>query len=165
MENLKKKNINTEDLIKIINSVKKNKGFKIHNATKVFQALRIIVNKEITELIFGLINSFKILPVGGMIVVITFHSIEDKIVKFFFKNYSELKNSSRYIPLKSQNQKLFKLIDKKPILPSARETTINPPSRSAKLRYAIKVSDKGDFSDFLNKFNYLVSIEDLAKKL
>ena len=80
----KNKNIQTEDLVKIINSVKKKKYSKIHNATKVFQSLRIIVNNEISELIYGLINSFKILPIGGIIVVITFHSIEDKIVKFFF---------------------------------------------------------------------------------
>ena len=80
----KNKNLNTEDLIKIINSVKKYKNSKIHNATKVFQALRIFVNQEISELIYGLINSFKILPVGGVIAVVTFHSIEDRIVKFFF---------------------------------------------------------------------------------
>ena len=68
----------------IINIIKKKKYSKTHNATKVFQALRIFVNKEISELIYGLINSFKILPLGGIIVVVTFHSIEDKIVKFFF---------------------------------------------------------------------------------
>ena len=57
----KNKNIQTEDLVNIINSVKKRRFSKIHNATKVFQALRIIVNKEISELIYGLINSFKLL--------------------------------------------------------------------------------------------------------
>ena len=81
----KSKNIQTEDLVNIINSVKKKKFSKIHNSTKVFQALRIIVNNEISELIYGLINSFKLLPVGGVVAIVTFHSIEDKIVKFFFE--------------------------------------------------------------------------------
>ena len=94
----KNKNIQTEDLVNIIDSIKKKKFSKIHNATKVFQALRIVVNSEISELVYGLINSFKILPVGGVIVIVTFHSIEDQIVKFFLKNYSENKNVSRYLP-------------------------------------------------------------------
>ena len=96
---LRKNNeIKTEDLVKIIDKVKKNKFSRIHNSTKAFQALRIFVNKEISELMYGLINSFKILPIGGIIVVITFHSLEDKIVKYFFKNYSEIINASRYLP-------------------------------------------------------------------
>ena len=159
------KNLTTEDLVKIINSVKRKNNSKIHNATKVFQALRIFVNQEISELIYGLINSFKILPIGGIIVVVTFHSIEDKIVKFFFKNYSENKNASRYLPNNLQHKNLFKLIEKKPILPSLKETKINPPSRSAKLRYAIKIADKGDFIEFLKKFDYLIEIENLNKQL
>ena len=87
----KVKSLNTQDLVNIINSIKKNPKKKIHNATKVFQALRIFVNEEISQLIYGLINSFKLLPIGGIMVIITFHSIEDKIVKYFFKNYSEKK--------------------------------------------------------------------------
>ena len=161
----KKKNIQTEDLVNIINSVKKKKYSKIHNATKVFQALRIIVNNEISELIYGLINSFKILPIGGMIVIVTFHSIEDKIVKFFLKNYSENTKVSRYLPLKDEKKSLFKLINKKPILPSKKELKLNPASRSAKLRYGIKINHNYDFSEFINKFNYLLETESLYKKI
>ncbi len=161
----KNKNIQTEDLVNIINTVKKRRFSKIHNATKVFQALRIIVNKEISELIYGLINSFKLLPVGGVIVIVTFHSIEDKIVKFFLKNYSENKNSSRYLPLKKENKHLFKLIEKKPIVPSKKEISLNSPSRSAKLRYATKLNNNSDFSELVQKFNYLLEIENLSKKL
>ena len=54
--------------------------------------------KEISELINGLINSFNLIPTGGIIAVVSFHSIEDRIVKFFFKHYSEQRNSSRYLP-------------------------------------------------------------------
>ena len=158
----KNKNLQTEDLVNIINSIKKKKFSKIHNATKVFQALRIVVNSEISELIYGLINSFKILPVGGVIVIVTFHSIEDQIVKFFLKNYSENKNVSRYLPSREEKKNLFKLIDKKPIIPHKEEITINPASRSAKLRYGIKLNNHFDFSEFIKKFNYLLEVEKLV---
>ena len=161
----KKKNLNTKDLVDIINKAKKNSNSKIHNATKSFQALRIFVNEEISELIYGLINSFKLLPIGGGIAVVTFHSIEDKIVKYFFKYYSEKNKTSRYLPDLSEKEILFNLVNKKPILPSISEIKLNPPSRSAKLRYAIKIKDSENFEDFLNKFNYLLEIEDLKKKI
>ena len=161
IENRKTKIIETEDLIKIINNSKKFKKLKIHNSTKVFQALRIFVNKEISELIYGLINAYKLLPVGGIIAVVTFHSLEDKIVKFFFKHYSEIKNSSRYLPNNVSGIKCFNLKHKKPITPSLDELKINPQSRSAKLRYAIKISENCEFNEFIKKFKYLTDIENL----
>ena len=157
----KKKTIKTEDLVKIIDSVKKYQKTKIHNSTKVFQALRILVNKEISELINGLIKSFNLIPIGGIIAVVTFHSIEDKIVKFFFKHYSEQRNSSRYLPEAKVSEKCFKLINKKPILPSSSEINLNPPSRSAKLRYGIKTSNNCNFNEFKEKFRDLINIEAL----
>ena len=153
--------IKTEDLVQIIDSVKKYQKSKIHNSTKVFQALRILVNKEISELINSLIHSFSLVPIGGIIAVVTFHSIEDKIVKFFFKHYSEKKNSSRYMPNEEVSKKCFKLINKKPILPSFNEIKQNPPSRSAKLRYGIKINETCDFSDLREKFKYLTDVEEL----
>ena len=88
----KNKNINTEDLVKIINSAKKYKNYKIHNATKVFQALRIFVNNEISELIYGLIYAAKVVDEGGIIATVSFHSLEDKIIKYFFRSLSEAKS-------------------------------------------------------------------------
>ena len=160
-EKRKDKTIKTEDLVQIIDNVKKYQKTKIHNSTKVFQALRILVNKEISELINGLINSFNLIPTGGIIAVVSFHSIEDRIVKFFFKHYSEQRNSSRYLPETEIPEKCFKLVNKKPILPSSSEIKKNPPSRSAKLRYGIKTNDKCDFSEFREKFRNLINIEDL----
>ena len=161
-----KKNILTHDLVSIIDRAKGYKKAKIHNATKTFQALRIFVNKEISELIYGLINSFKLLPVGGIIVVVTFHSIEDKIVKYFFKNYSEIKNNSRYYPESNNKIKLlFKLANNKPIYPNQSEIKKNPPSRSAKLRYGIKIRESSDFNDFISKFESLLKIENLSNEL
>ena len=157
----KTKIINTEDLIKIVDSTKRFKYSKINNSTKIFQALRIFVNKEISELINGLINAFYLIPVGGIIAVVTFHSIEDKIVKFFFKNYSEIKNSSRYVPIREDNIRCFNLQNKKPITPSSEEIKLNPPSRSAKLRFAVKIKNECNFEEFINKFKELTDIEDL----
>ena len=152
--------IDTKNLVKIIESIKKINTRK-NNSTKIFQALRIFVNREITELINGLINAYNILPIGGLIVVVTFHSIEDKIVKFFFKEYSEITNSSRYLPKNLSAKKYFNLTNKKPIIPSSNEIKINPPSRSAKLRFAYKSEDGCDFKKFVDNFNYLTDIENL----
>jgi len=161
----KNKKIQTQDLVNIVNSVKKKKYSKTHNATKVFQAIRIIVNNEISELIYGLINGFKLLPVGGVVVIVTFHSIEDRIVKFFLKNYSENKNVSRYLPSRIEKKSLFKLVNKKPIIPTVKELKLNPASRSAKLRYGFKLNNHSDFSEFIKKFNYLLEVERLVKEI
>ena len=151
-----KSDLNTEKLVQIINSVKK-KGGKIHNSTKIFQAIRIFVNKEISELIYGLINSTKILDPEGIILSVSFHSLEDKIIKYFFKSLSEDKKTSRYFPLQNNNYKLFKLISKKAITPSINEININRPSRSAKLRYATKIDNIDNFEkDFIKKFSKLL---------
>ena len=161
-----KKKIDTQTLVKIIDNTKRKKNFKVHSATKVFQALRILVNKEISELIFGLINATKVLKKDGVLAVVTFHSLEDKIVKYFFKSLSEQKSVSRYAPLTEQPDTLLRLIEKKAIVPSNEEINENLPSRSAKLRYAIKKTDFYDFkTDVLEKFSNLIEIENFGNKL
>jgi len=158
--------ITTEELVRIIESSKRKKNRKTHSATKVFQALRIFVNKEISELIYGLINAAKVVKKNGIIAVVTFHSIEDKIVKYFFKSLSENKSVSRYVPKSEEKINLFKTVNKKPIVPSEKEIQKNPPSRSAKLRYVIKKEDFYDFeTDILEKFEHLIAIENFSKKL
>ena len=165
-EERKKKEINTKDLVKLIEKTKRVKNFKTHSATKVFQALRIFVNKEISELINGLVIATKILKKDGALVVVTFHSLEDKIVKYFFKSLSENKSISRYMPKLEQPDTLFKNFSKKPITPSNKELSENIPSRSAKLRYVIKKRDFYEFeTDIFEKFNYLIEIENLGNKL
>jgi 16S rRNA (cytosine1402-N4)-methyltransferase len=158
--------ISTESLVKLIEETKRYKNFKTHSATKVFQALRIFVNKEISELINGLINASKVLKKDGVIGVVTFHSLEDKIVKYFFKGLSENKSVSRYVPKLDQTEPLFRMIEKKPITPSSKELKENAPSRSAKLRYIIKKEDSYDFeTDIYKKFEYLIEIENFGNKL
>ena len=128
--------------------------------------MRIFVNKEISELIYGLINAAKIVKKDGVIAVVTFHSLEDKIVKYFFKSLSENKSVSRYMPKNEEKVNLFKSISKKPISPSEKEIQENPPSRSAKLRYVVKKEEFYNFeTDILNKFKYLIEIENFSNKL
>ena len=161
-----KKKIDTQTLVEIIDKTKRKKNFKVHSATKVFQALRILVNREISELIFGLINATKVLKKDGVLAVVTFHSLEDKIVKYFFKSLSEKKSISRYVPVMEQAETLFELIEKKAIVPSEKEINENLPSRSAKLRYVKKRADFYDFkTDILDQFKNLIEIENLGNKL
>ena len=161
-----KQKIDTQLLVKIIEKSKIFKSYKIHSATKVFQALRIFVNKEISELINGLINALKVLKKDGVIAVVTFHSLEDKIVKYFFKSLSENKSISRYTPSVDQPDTLLKLSQKKPIIASKKELAENFPSRSAKLRYAIKKRDFYNFeTDIFDKFQSLLEIENIGNQL
>ena len=160
------KKIDTQGLVKIIDNSKRRKNFRVNNSTKAFQALRIFVNKEISELIYGLINAAKILKKDGVLAVVTFHSLEDKIVKYFLKSLSENKSISRYTPLTEQSEILFDLIKRKPITPNDEELNENPPSRSAKLRYAVKKVDFFDFeTDIEDKFKNLIEIENFGEKL
>ena len=158
--------IDTKALVELIEKTKRKKNFKIHSATKIFQALRILVNKEISELIYGLIAASKVLKKDGILAVVTFHSLEDKIVKYFFKSLSEKKSISRYTTKLDQPETLFSMIKKKPITPSIKELKENMPSRSAKLRYVIKKKDFYNFdTDVLKKFENLIEIENLGNKL
>jgi len=162
----KTKKIDTKKLVELVEKSKKRKSFKTNNSTKTFQALRIFVNKEISELIYGLIAATKVLKKDGILAVVTFHSLEDKIVKYFFKSLSEKKSISRYMPNINQPETLFSMVEKKPITPSAKELRENTPSRSAKLRYVIKKNDFYNFeTDIVKKFKTLLDIENFGEKL
>jgi len=155
----RKKPIKTsQELASIINDAKRNYNkYKRNPATKTFQAIRIFVNQELTELILGLIEAAKLLSNGGILIVVSFHSLEDRIVKNFFNLYSNLrKNPSRYLPMKEDKPSLFKLISKNPLVADVKEIKKNIRSRSAKLRYAIRNSNSFFYPDeFKNKFlNY-----------
>jgi len=162
----KKKIIDTPKLVEIIEKTKRKKNYKINNSTKVFQALRIFVNKEISELIYGLINATKVLKKDGVLAVVTFHSLEDKIVKYFFKSLSENRRVSRYLPENEDQNVIFELKEKKPIIPSKKEINENPPSRSAKLRYVKKSVEIYDIkTDILDKFQNLLDVEKIGESL
>ena len=150
------------DLVNIVRRSKR-RDFKkkINTSTQTFQAIRIFVNKEIFELIEGLINATKLLKKDGKIIVITFHSIEDKIVKFFFTNFSGNKSrGSRYYPDTDKEKILFENYKNKVIRPNSHEIQNNKPSRSAKLRFVTRSEDDFFYPiDFKNKFFHYLELE------
>ena len=113
----------TKQLAEIVAS--KSRYSKTHPATRIFQAIRIVVNDELTEIEKTLPLLTKVLNPGGRVAIITFHSLEDRLVKDYFKEVSEHGEESE-----------LKIINKKPILAEKMELVINPRSRSAKLRAA-----------------------------
>ena len=153
----------TDELADIIRkSKKRDLKNKIDVCTKTFQALRIFVNKEITELINGIIEASKSLKPGGKLIVVTFHSLEDKIVKFYFKNFAFNKSKqNKYQPETSRdNIYLFENYKNKVITASENELKKNPRSRSAKLRYAVRNNNKFvDPEELKLKFKFLIELE------
>lgn len=164
-----KKISHTNDLFQIIKDIKKTKHLiKKNVATKSFQAIRIFVNNEVTEIIKGLCEATKILNSGGILIIVSFHSLEDRIVKYFFKTYSEKdKNPSRYLPkIDNKDKRLFDCPIKKTITPSEKEISVNPPSRSAKLRYGIRNKRKYFFPyELTEKFKNYLEIEKMGQNL
>ena len=138
-KNIKKESKNISSTLELVEVIKNATGanyfYKNHPERKIFQALRIEVNEELTVLESILPKAIKRLKKGGRIAVITFHSLEDRIVKNVFKKYSDidpLVKGLKDIP--EEYKPLIKLVNKKPILPSQKELEENSRSRSAKLR-------------------------------
>ncbi len=109
-------------------------GQKIHPATRLFQALRIFVNAELTELAKALIAAERILRPSGRLVIVTFHSLEDRLVKRFFADRCGAGSGSRHLPEVSAQDATFTQVYRKPVTASQTELAVNPRSRSAKLR-------------------------------
>lgn len=127
----------TADLASVIRSVVRPDKSGIDPATRSFQALRIAVNEELTDIEEALEQAAALLNPGGRLVVVSFHSLEDRIVKHFFAGCAgRLPSASRHDPagLRPVEAPRFKLITKSPILPGADEVRANPRARSAKLR-------------------------------
>lgn len=136
----------TKKLAEIIRSVVRvSPRDKIDPSTRTFQALRIAVNDELGELESVLSAAEKVLKPGGRLVIVTFHSLEDRIVKNFLQDRARPAPSpSRHLPIAidvPQNRLSFSLVTKKPVLPTESELKTNPRSRSAKLRAAIRLGD------------------------
>ena len=138
----------TLELAEIVLRAKRYKSSKyanIDSCAKIFQAIRMIVNQELSELYLGLIAAIKNLSIDGKIIVITFHSLEDKLVKKVFDLFSnKIKGTSRYLPENKQNEdfNILTVKDRKPINASVEEIKNNNRARSAKLRSAIKTQDR-----------------------
>jgi 16S rRNA (cytosine1402-N4)-methyltransferase len=131
----------TLDLVSVIQKcLPRSKPGQAHPATRSFQALRIAVNGEYNQLVEGLSAAERVLCLGGVLAVVTFHSIEDRIVKRFFQSRSGSKSGSRYAPLVEEVDAQFILKSRKPIRASEEEIALNPRSRSAKLRIGWRTS-------------------------
>ena len=146
-ERLNKRITSTVELAKIVSSCFVKRYYKTHPATKTFQAIRIFVNKEIEELIDGLNIATKFLSENGKLCIVTFHSIEDRIVKNFFK----ITGSKNYVSNEEKGNLLYNYSNKL-IKPSEEEISNNRRSRSSKLRYGIRNSNN----------SYLININQLG---
>lgn len=138
---VQKKFENTLDLADVIRSCLPRKPGEIDAATRTFQALRIYVNDELGELKRGLQGAKRLLNPNGILAVVSFHSLEDRIVKNFMAQESgHIPNPSKYMPEVQKKAPFFEILTKKPITPSAAELSDNPRARSSRLRAARRLS-------------------------
>ena len=128
--------LTTAALADIVGRVVRSRPGEIHPATRTFQGLRIFVNDELRELLEALHAAERVLASGGRLVVISFHSLEDRIVKRFLTERSRVPSVSRYQPVGSYAPRSFRLLTGKAVTADAEEVANNPRARSAKLRAA-----------------------------
>jgi 16S rRNA (cytosine1402-N4)-methyltransferase len=127
----------TLHLAELVSSIIRQEPNGIHPATRVFQGLRIAVNDELGELVRALHAAERVLKPGGRLAVVTFHSLEDRIVKqFFAARTGKGGGGSRHLPAVESARPSFEIVTRGPVTPSVQETMHNPRSRSAKLRAA-----------------------------
>jgi 16S rRNA (cytosine1402-N4)-methyltransferase len=147
-----KKFTTTRDLASLIEMVNPRRAVdKIHPATRVFQALRIYVNNELGELAGALFAAERALKPGGRLVVVCFHSLEDRIVKRFFADRAGKASGSRHLPEIAQAPVIFEPISRQAVAASDAEADVNPRARSAKLRSGIRTQSppgKADLTIF-----------------
>jgi 16S rRNA (cytosine1402-N4)-methyltransferase len=127
--------VTTGGLADIVGRVVRGRPGDIHPATRTFQALRLFVNDELGELEGGLLAAERILKPGGRLVVVSFHSLEDRIVKTFLTGRSGLGGGSRHLPEIKPEAATFRTLTRRPVTPAA-EIEENPRARSARLRAA-----------------------------
>ncbi len=128
--------VSTRALAEIVSAVMPAGDRAIHPATRIFQALRIFVNNELSELALGLAAAERVLKPSGRLVVVAFHSLEDRIVKTFLTRHSRAPAGSRHRPQAAALAPTFRVLTRRPETPDESELTANPRARSAKLRAA-----------------------------
>jgi 16S rRNA (cytosine1402-N4)-methyltransferase len=139
----------TRALVDIVSRVVRSKPGDIHPATRTFQGLRIFVNEELDELQLALQAAERVLKPGGRLAVVSFHSLEDRIVKDFFNARGKIGGGSRHLPEVKQAVPSFRLLTKRPVTPGDEEVAANPRARSAKLRGAERTDAPAHASDDL----------------
>ena len=154
----------TRALADIVASAVRTRPNDIHPATRTFQALRIFVNDELGELAHALAAADRALKPGGRLAVVSFHSLEDRIVKSFLAARSETRGGSRHAPEVRRAAPSFTVLTKKPIVADEAEIARNPRARSAKLRAGERTeapAHRGEASDFLPR---LPSLDDVLRR-
>jgi 16S rRNA (cytosine1402-N4)-methyltransferase len=139
----------TRALADIVAAVVRGKPGEIHPATRTFQALRIFVNQELDELHLALAAAERVLKPGGRLVVVSFHSLEDRIVKNFLADRGKAAGGSRHLPEVAQAAPSFQILTKRPVTADEREISANPRARSAKLRAAERTDAPAHAADAL----------------
>lgn len=148
----------TRALADIVGRVVRSKPNEIHPATRTFQALRIFVNEELDELQLALTAAEQVLRPGGRLAVVSFHSLEDRIVKNFLNARGKSGGGSRHLPEIAQLQPSFEILTKRPVVADDAEVAANPRARSAKLRAAVRTAAPAHPADGLPDWPSLHSV-------
>ena len=151
----------TRALAEIVASAVRSRPSDIHPATRTFQALRIYVNDELGELVAALQGAERILKPQGRLVIVSFHSLEDRIVKTFLSRRGEARAGSRHAPELKRETPTFRVLTKRPVTADEAEVARNPRARSAKLRAAGRTEApprSNDISDLLPRLPALADV-------
>jgi len=153
----------TSALADLVASVVRARPGDIHPATRTFQALRIFVNDELGELAGALAAAERILKPNGRMVVVSFHSLEDRIVKSFLAERSETRGGSRHAPEVKRPAPTFRVLTKRPLTADDEEVARNPRARSAKLRAGERTEAPARDGDLAALLPHLPSITDVLR--
>ena len=153
----------TRALADIVASVVRAKPHEIHPATRTFQALRIFVNDELGELANALSAAEQVLKTGGRLAVVSFHSLEDRIVKSFLAARSETRGGSRHAPEVQRAAPSFTVLTKRPVVADDDEIARNPRARSAKLRAGERTAAPAHRDDTAALLPRLPSLDDVVR--
>ena len=152
----------TRSLAETVERIVRPRAGAIHPATRTFQALRIFVNEELDELAAALCSAESMLRPGGRLVVVTFHSLEDRIVKTFLIERGSRPAPSRHLPALSSPPATFRILTSRPVTPDVSEIAANPRARSAKLRAAERADAPASDRSTDHLLPVLPSLLDLA---
>ena len=153
----------TRALSEIVGTVLRQRPGEIHPATRTFQALRMFVNDELGEAAAGLAAAERVLKPGGRLVVISFHSLEDRIVKTFLAERSATTGGSRHLPEVARAAPSFRVLTKRPVVADDAELAANPRARSAKLRAAERTEAPAFASDAAALLPRLPSLDEIMR--
>lgn len=153
----------TKALADLVASVVRAKPHEIHPATRTFQALRIFVNDELGELATALAAAERVLKPGGRLVVVSFHSLEDRIVKTFLASRAETRGGSRHAPEVKRAAPSFTVLTKRPVVADDEENAQNPRARSAKLRAGERTEAPAHRDDVTELLPRVPSLADVLK--